>query len=162
MGVATAPGSTLTTRIFQGRSSTRRASVIASSANLEAAYAPMKGRAKRPDRELLSRWGEKDYQVFRQVADKIAALLNRHDRADKSIVGYTAAQNYNDTNVASGVARDCYYQTEGVAALNIEVHDRRYTYEHEEFKKIVPEICKTNVPGAIWFLFWAADFKTGG
>ncbi|MFW8600400.1 M14 family zinc carboxypeptidase [Desulfobacterota bacterium M19] len=114
-----------------------------------------------PDRNLLqSRWGEKDYQVFRQIADKIAALLNRHDRSDKSIVGYTAAQNYNDTNVASGVARDCYYQTEGIAALNIEVHDRRYTYEHEEFKKIVPEICKTNVPGAIWFLFWAAELKT--
>ncbi|VAW38914.1 hypothetical protein MNBD_DELTA03-386 [hydrothermal vent metagenome] len=114
---------------------------------------------QRPDRKLLSRWHEKDYQVFRQVADKIAALLNRHDRGDKSIVGYTAAQNYNDTNVASGVARDCYYQTEGVAALNIEVHNRRYTYEHEEFKKIVPEICKTNVPGAIWFLFWAAELK---
>jgi len=118
---------------------------------------------KRPDRNLLQkRWGEKDYLVFRQVAGKIATLLNRHDRSDKSIVGYTAAQNYNDTNVASGVARDCYYQTEGIAALNIEVHDRRYTYEHEEFKKIVPEICKTNVPGAVWFLFWAAELKTGG
>ncbi len=118
---------------------------------------------KRPGRNLLQkRWGEKDYLVFRQVAGKIATLLNRHDRSDKSIVGYTAAQNYNDTNVASGVARDCYYQTEGIAALNIEVHDRRYTYEHEEFKKIVPEICKTNVPGAVWFLFWAAELKTGG
>lgn len=115
---------------------------------------------QRPDRKLLpSRWGEKDYQVFQHVADKIAALLNRHDRSDKTIIGYTAAQNYNGTSVASGVARDCYYQTEGIAALNIEVHDRRYTYEHEEFKQIVPEICKTNVPGAIWFLFWAAELK---
>jgi hypothetical protein len=57
------------------------------------------------------------------------------------------------------VARDCYYQTEGIAAINIEVHDKRYTYEEAEFQKVVPEICKTNVPGAIWFLFWAAELE---
>jgi hypothetical protein len=118
---------------------------------------------RRADRNLLvSRWGEKDYQVFQQVSEKIAAILNRHDRADKSIIGYTAAQNYNNTSTASGVARDCYYQVEGIAALNIEVHDKRYMYEHEEFKKVVPEICKTSVPGAVWFLFWAAEIRDGG
>ncbi len=106
---------------------------------------------------LGGKWGKDDYEVFRLVSEKIASLLNRHDRGDQSIVNYTAAQNYNDVSVGSGVARDCYYQTEGIAALSIEVHDKRYTYEHEEFRKIVPEICKTSVPGAIWFLFWAAE-----
>ena len=101
--------------------------------------------------------GKSDYDVFRRVSEKIASLLNRHGGKDTSIIGYTAAQNYNETSVGSGVARDCYYETEGIAAINIEVHDRRYTYEEAEYMKVVPEICKTNVPGAIWFLFWAAD-----
>ncbi|VAW36862.1 hypothetical protein MNBD_DELTA04-835 [hydrothermal vent metagenome] len=108
---------------------------------------------------LGDRTGNGDYRVFRLVSEKIASLLNRHDRKDKSIVNFTAAQNYNNISVGSGVARDCYYQTEKIAAINIEVHDGRYTYEDEEFRKIVPEICKTNVPGAIWFLFWAADLE---
>ena len=100
--------------------------------------------------------GLTDLEIFRRISETITALLNRHDRGDKSIVNFTAAQNYNNSSVGSGVARDCYYGTEKIAALNIEVHDRRYTYEDEEFSKIVPEICKTNVPGALWFLFWAA------
>ena len=107
------------------------------------------------DRNILG--GKSDYQVFRQASEKIASLLNRHDRGDKSIINYTAAQNYNNTSVGSGVARDCYYETEGIAAINIEVHDRQYTYEETDFIKTVPAICKVNVPGAIWFLFWAAD-----
>ncbi|HEB50436.1 MAG TPA: hypothetical protein ENI89_07495 [Desulfobulbus sp.] len=101
--------------------------------------------------------GRSDYEIFHAVSEKIAAILNRYGGDDKSITGYTAAQNYNKTSVGSGVARDCYYQTEGIAALNIEVHDRRYTYGEAEFEKVVPAICRTNVPGAIWFLFWAAD-----
>ena len=105
--------------------------------------------------------GTNDYDVFRRVSGKIASLLNRHGGEDESIINYTAAQNYNETSVGSGVARDCYYETEGIAAINIEVHDRRYTYEEAEYMKVVPEICKTNVPGAIWFLFWAADLGSG-
>ncbi len=101
--------------------------------------------------------GVGDYEVFHEISAKIASLLNRYDRGDETIVNYTAAQNYNETGVGSGVARDCYYDTKGIAAINIEVHDRRYTYEEAEFMKVVPEICKTNVPGAIWFLFWAAE-----
>ncbi len=101
--------------------------------------------------------GSNDYAVFRQISEKIASLLNRHDRGDETIVNYTAAQNYNDTSVGSGVARDCYYQTEGIAAINIEIHDKQFTYNAGDFVKIVPKICKTNVPGAIWFLFWAAE-----
>ena len=112
----------------------------------------------RPDRKILGGPnGMSDYEVFRFVAGKIAALLNRHDRGEPGIGNYTAAQNYNGSSVASGVARDCYYATEGLAALNIEVHDGRYTYNEAEFLKLVPEICKTNVPGAVWFLFWAAE-----
>jgi hypothetical protein len=111
----------------------------------------------RVDKNILGgKNGKEDYEVFREVSEKIASLLNRHDRGDKTIVNYTAAQNYNKTGVGSGVARDCYYDTEGIAAINIEVHDKRYTYKEAEFMKVVPEICKTNVPGAIWFLFWAA------
>ena len=109
----------------------------------------------RVDENILG--GTDDYAVFRQVSKKIASLLNRHDRGDETIVGYTAAQNYNDTSVGSGVARDCYYQTEGIAAINIEVHDKQFTYGAADFVKVVPKICKTNVPGAIWFLFWAAE-----
>jgi len=101
--------------------------------------------------------GKNDYDVFQKVSEKIASLLNRHDRADKTIVNFTAAQNYNDSSVGSGVARDCYYQTEGIAAINIEVHDKQFTYGAADFVKIVPKICKTNVPGAIWFMFWAAE-----
>ena len=100
--------------------------------------------------------GKSDLEVFRQITKKIAAILNRHDRGEKSIVNFTAAQNYNNSSVASGVARDCYYRNEKIAAINIEVHDKRYIYGDEEFRSIVPEICKTNVPGAVWFLFWAA------
>ncbi len=105
--------------------------------------------------------GTNDYDVFQRVSEKIASLLNRHGGEDESIVNYTAAQNYNETSVGSGVARDCYYKTEGIAAINIEVHNRRYTYEEAEYMKVVPEICKTNVPGAIWFLFWAAGLDGG-
>ncbi len=97
-----------------------------------------------------------DLQVFKEVTQKIASLLNRHDRGEASIGKFTAAQNYNSTSVGSGVSRDCYYRTEKIAAINIEVHDRRYIYEDEEFRSVVPEICRANVPGAIWFLFWAA------
>lgn len=100
--------------------------------------------------------GKSDLEVFRRITKKIASILNRHDRGDKSIVNFTAAQNYNNTSVASGVARDCYYRTEKIAAINIEVHDKRYIYGDEEFRSIVPKICRTNVPGAVWFLFWAA------
>ncbi len=105
--------------------------------------------------------GTNDYEVFQRISRKIASLLNRHGGEDESIVNYTAAQNYNETSVGSGVARDCYYETEGIAAINIEVHDGRYTYQEAEYMKVVPEICKTNVPGAIWFLFWAADLRSG-
>lgn len=108
----------------------------------------------RVDENILG--GKDDYAVFRQISQKIAFLLNRHDRGDETIVNYTTAQNYNDTSVGSGVARDCYYQTEGIAAINIEVHDKQFTYNAADFAKVVPKICKTNVPGAIWFLFWAA------
>ncbi|MBW2660213.1 MAG: hypothetical protein JRC87_11590 [Deltaproteobacteria bacterium] len=101
--------------------------------------------------------GKNDYDVFQKISEKIASLLNRHDRADKTIVNFTAAQNYNDSSVGSGVARDCYYQTEGIAAINIEVHDKQFTYGAADFVKVVPKICKTNVPGAIWFMFWAAE-----
>ena len=111
------------------------------------------------DKNILG--GKNDYDVFQRVSEKIAALLNRHDRGDETIVNYTAAQNYNETSVGSGVARDCYYGTEGIAAVNIEIHDRRYTYEEAEYIQVVPKICKTNVPGAIWFLFWAADLRSG-
>lgn len=115
---------------------------------------------KRADRGIFARkWGKDDKEVFRKVSEQIAGLLNRHDRGDESIVNYSAAQNYNGVSVGSGVARDGYYQVEGIAAINIEVHNNRYTYEHEEFSKVVPKICKTNVPGAIWFLFWAAELK---
>ena len=103
--------------------------------------------------------GSSDYDVFQQVSEKIASLLNRHDRGDETIVNFTAAQNFNDTSVGSGVARDCYYQTEGIAAINIEVHDRQFTYEDADFGKVVPLICKINVPGAIWFMFWAAELS---
>ncbi|BCO08302.1 hypothetical protein GF1_06780 [Desulfolithobacter dissulfuricans] len=106
---------------------------------------------------LGKRWGKNDYEAFRLLSEQIASILNRHDRGDPSIVNFTAAQNYNDVSVGSGVARDCYYQTERIAAINIEVHDKRYTYENEEFRSIVPKICKINVPGAVWFMFWAAD-----
>lgn len=109
----------------------------------------------RVDRNILG--GKSDYQEFKRVSEEIANILNRHDRGDNSIVNFTAAQNYNESSVGSGVSRDCYYRIEGIAAINIEVHDRRYTYEEAEFMKIVPEICRTNVPGAVWFLFWAAD-----
>jgi len=103
--------------------------------------------------------GSTDADVFHTVSEKIAAILNRHDRGDASIKDFTAAQNYNGTSVGSGVARDCYYETENIAAINIEVHNRRYTYEMSEFPKVVPAICRTNVPGAIWFLFWAAGLS---
>ncbi len=110
------------------------------------------------NRDILGgRDGRSDYEVFHAIAEKIAAILNRYGSTDRSITGYTAAQNYNGTSVGSGVARDCYYQTEGIAALNIEVHDRRYTYGEAEFIQVVPEICRTNVPGAVWFLFRAAE-----
>lgn len=111
----------------------------------------------RVDENLFS--SDNDYDVFRQVSEKIAYLLNRHDRGDKTITGFTAAQNFNGSSVGSGVARDCYYQTEGIAALNIEVHDKQFTYDNAEFGKVVPEICKTNIPGAIWFMFWAAELQ---
>ncbi len=109
----------------------------------------------RVDENILG--GRSDYEVFRKVSKKIASLLNRHDRDDETIVNFTAAQNYNDVSVGSGVARDCYYQTEGIAAINIEVHDKQFTYGDADFVKVVPKICKTNVPGAIWFMFWAAE-----
>ncbi len=110
------------------------------------------------DKNILG--GTNDYDVFRQVSEKIASLLNRHGGEDETISNYTAAQNYNETGVGSGVARDCYYETEGIAAINIEVHNRRFTYGEAEYIKVVPEICRTNVPGAIWFLFWAADLDS--
>ncbi len=111
----------------------------------------------RANRDLLGgKSGLTDYEVFKGISEKIVAILNRHDRGDTSIQNFSAAQNYNGTSVASGVARDCYYETEGLAALNIEVHARHYTYDEAEFPKVVPKICKINVPGAIWFLFWAA------
>jgi hypothetical protein len=103
--------------------------------------------------------GKSDFEVFQFISERIATILNRHDRGDETIRNFTAAQNYQGTSVGSGVARDCYYETEGLAAINIEVHDRHYTYEEAEFSKVVPKICKTNVPGAIWFLFWAAELK---
>ncbi len=105
---------------------------------------------------LINQDDADDFEVFRLVSEKIAALLNRHNRQDDSIVNFSAGQNYNDTSVGSGVARDCYYKHEKIAAINIEVHEKKYTYEDAEFKEVVPKICKTNVPGAIWFLFWAA------
>lgn len=104
--------------------------------------------------------GSGDYEVFRLVSEKIVSLLNRHDRGDESIVNFTAAQNYNNNSVGSGVARDCYYRNEKIAAINIEVHTGHYTYQDEEFRKVVPEICKTNVPGAVWFMFWAAELES--
>ena len=100
-----------------------------------------------------------DYEVFRFISKKIASILNRHDRGDSSIVNFTTGQNYLGSSLGSGVARDCYYSNERIAALNIEVHDRRYTYEDEEYRTVVPKICKTNVPGAIWFLFWAVGIN---
>ncbi len=100
-----------------------------------------------------------DYEVFRFVSNKIASILNRHDRGDSSIINFTTGQNYLGSSVGSGVARDCYYRNEKIAALNIEVHDRRYTYEDEEYRTVVPKICKTNVPGAIWFLFWTSELN---
>ena len=112
----------------------------------------------RVDKNILGgKNGKGDYDVFREISTKIASILNRHDRGDATIVNFTASQNYNENSVGSGVSRDCYYDTEGIAAINIEVHDRQYTYEEAKFMKVVPEICKTNVPGAIWFLFWAAE-----
>jgi hypothetical protein len=108
---------------------------------------------------LVGANGMSDLETFKAVSEQLAKILNRHDRGDESIRDYSAAQNYNGTSVGSGVARDCYYATEGIAAINIEVHDKRYTYDRAEFGKVVPKICQTNVPGAIWFLFWAAGLE---
>jgi hypothetical protein len=112
----------------------------------------------RVNRNILGgKSGKSDFEIFQLISEEITTILNRHDRGDERIRNFTAAQNYKGTSVGSGVARDCYYETEGLAAINIEVHDRHYTYDEAEFPKVVPEICRTNVPGAIWFLFWAAE-----
>ena len=54
MGVAMIPGSTSETATPNGRSSTRSESAAASSANFDAAYAPMNGSALRPATELMN------------------------------------------------------------------------------------------------------------
>ena len=114
------------------------------------------------DRNLFGgKEGTGDFTIFKEVSGEIASILNRHDRGDTSIQQFSAAQNYNGTSVGSGVSRDCYYETEGIAAINIEVHNRKYTYAEKEFVDIVPKICNTNVPGALWFLFWAAELVPG-
>ncbi len=155
-GAISEPESTAMERLIAGRNVVALIDYHAGSTQVLYPYAY--STRDRVNRNILADGtGRSDYEIFHAVSEKIAAILNRYGGDDKSISGYTAAQNYNGTSVGSGVARDCSYQTEGIAALNIEVHDRRYTYGEAEFIKVVPEICRTSVPGAIWFLFRAAD-----